>query len=207
MTQNRMVTELTVPRPAPPGTDRADAGRRVPARLTGRPALYLLASLIVSLLAASAAPTPLYALYQQQWGFTAITVTIVFGVYAVAVLIALLIFGRLSDAIGRKPVLLAALAVQVVAMLVYATAGGVGELLAARIIQGLGTGAALGAIGAAMLDVDKARGALANALSPGLGTGSGALLSALFVAFLPAPSHLIYYALIAVFAFISSYPR
>ena len=170
------------------------------ARVAGRPALYLLASLVVSLLAGSAAPTPLYAIYQRQWGFSPITTTIVFGVYAVAVLAALLALGRLSDSVGRKPVLLAALGVQVASMLVFATAGGVGELMAARVVQGLATGAALGAIGAGMLDVDRERGALANALSPGLGTGSGALVSAVFVQFLPAPTHLIYFALIGVFA-------
>jgi MFS family permease len=174
------------------------SGRR--ARLSGLPALVLLASLIVSLLAASAAPTPLYAIYQQRWGFSPVTTTIVFGVYAVAVLGSLLTFGRLSDYAGRRPVLLTALAVQVVSLIVFAIAGGVGDLLIARVIQGLATGAALGAIGAAMLDIDRERGALANAMSPGLGTGSGALLSALFVRYLPAPTHLIYLALIAVIA-------
>ena len=78
-------------------------------RLTGRPAMYLLASLIVALLAASSAPTPLYAIYQARWGFTPITTTVVFGVYAVAVLAALLTLGKLSDHVGRRPVLLAAL--------------------------------------------------------------------------------------------------
>jgi Major Facilitator Superfamily len=170
---------------------------RVP-RIAGTPALVLLASLIVSMLAASAAPTPLYAFYQREWGFTPITTTIVFGVYAVAVLASLLTFGRLSDYAGRRPVLLVALAVQVVSLLVYASAGGVGELMAARVIQGLSTGAALGAIGAGMLDVSRDRGPLANALSPGIGTGSGALLSALFIRFLPAPAHLIYLVLAGV---------
>src|SRR5579864_2700073 len=177
---------------------RGRAARR--ARLSGLPALVLLASLIVSLLAASAAPTPLYAIYQQRWGFSPVTTTIVFGVYAVAVLGSLLTFGRLSDYAGRRPVLLTALAVQVASLVVFATAGGVGDLLIARVIQGLATGAALGAIGAAMLDIDRERGALANAMSPGLGTGSGALLSALFVRYLPAPTHLVYLALIAVIA-------
>jgi hypothetical protein len=167
-------------------------------RIAGTPALVLLASLIVSLLAASSAPTPLYALYQQSWHFTPITTTIVFGVYALAVLASLLAFGRLSDYTGRRPVLLAALGVQVIALVMFATAGGVGELLAARVVQGLSTGAAIGAIGAAMLDIDRERGTLANALSPGLGTGSGALLSALLVQFLPAPTHLIFLVLIAV---------
>jgi hypothetical protein len=164
----------------------------------GTPALVLLASLIVSLLAASAAPTPLYALYQRSWHFTPITTTIVFGVYALAVLASLLTFGRLSDYTGRRPVLLAALGVQAASLLIFAGADGVGQLLVARIVQGVATGAAIGAIGAAMLDIDRERGALANALSPGLGTGSGALLSALFVQFLPAPTHLIYLALIGV---------
>src|SRR5580700_4258261 len=100
-----------------------------PWRLTGRPALYLLASLIVALLAASAAPTPLYAIYQARWHFTPITTTVVFGVYAVAVLASLLTLGKLSDHVGRRPVLLAALAVQAASLLVFTTAGGVPELL------------------------------------------------------------------------------
>jgi MFS family permease len=167
-------------------------------RLSGRPALYLLASLIVSALAASAAPTPLYATYQAQWGFSAITTTIVFGVYAVVVLAGLLTLGRLSDHIGRRPVLLAALAVQALSLVVFTTASGVPELLLARVIQGVSTGAALGAIGAGMLDIDRERGTLANAVSPGLGTGSGALLSALAIRYLPAPEHLIYLFLLGV---------
>jgi MFS family permease len=169
-------------------------------RLTGRPAMYLLASLIVALLAASSAPTPLYAIYQARWGFTPITTTVVFGVYAVAVLAALLTLGKLSDHVGRRPVLLAALTVQAASLLVFATASGVPALLAARVIQGLSTGAALGAIGAGMLDVDRERGTFANAVVPGMGTGSGALLSGLAVRYLPAPTHLIYLALLGVIA-------
>jgi MFS family permease len=114
------------------------------------------------------------------------------------VLAALLALGRLSDYLGRRPVLLAALTVQVISLLVFTTATGTSELLAARVIQGLSTGVALGAVGAGMLDIDRERGALANALSPGLGTGSGALVSALLVRYLPAPTHLVYLVLIAV---------
>jgi predicted MFS family arabinose efflux permease len=167
-------------------------------RLSGQPALYLLASLTVSLLAASSAPTPLYATYQRLWGFSPITTTVVFGVYAVAVLSSLLAFGGLSDHIGRRPVLLVALAVQAISLAVFATAGGVPELLAARIIQGVSTGAALGAIGAGMLDIDRAKGTIANAVSPGMGTGLGSILSALAVQYLPAPTRLIYLVLLGV---------
>jgi MFS family permease len=202
MTTRAQTLTTDPPRPAsrpaaqarPTGLPRAGGWR-----LSGRPALYLLASLIVTLLAASAAPTPLYAIYQARWGFTPITTTIVFGVYAVAVLASLLTVGKLSDHIGRRPVLLAAITVQAAALLVFTIASGVPELLIARIVQGLGTGAALGAIGAGLLDVDRERGTFANSVAPAIGTGSGVLLSALAVRYLPAPTHLIYLALMGVF--------
>jgi MFS family permease len=80
-------------------------------RLPPRVALYLQASIIVTFLAASSAPTPLYAVYQAKWGFTPITITTVFGIYALAVLAALLTVGSLSDYVGRRPVLLSAIAI------------------------------------------------------------------------------------------------
>jgi len=169
-------------------------------RLSGRPAVVVLASVIVALLASSAAPTPLYAIYQARWHFTPITTTVVFGVYAVAVLVALLTLGKVSDYVGRRPVLLTAIAVQAGSLVIFATATGVPALLSARVVQGLSTGAALGAIGAAMLDMDRERGTFANAVAPGMGTASGAILSALAVRFLPDPTHLIYLALIGVLA-------
>jgi len=170
-----------------------------PARRPGPGSLILLASIVVSFLAASSAPTPLYATYAAQWHFSPITTTIVFGIYAIAVLLSLLIAGRLSDHIGRRPVLLAALALQIAAAIVLATAGGVGTLLLGRVLQGIATGGAIGALGAAMLDVDRGRGTLANAAAPGIGTGLGALLSGWLVQYAPAPTHLVYLVLIAVF--------
>jgi predicted MFS family arabinose efflux permease len=169
-------------------------------QLSGRPAVFVLASLVVALLASSAAPTPLYAIYQAQWHFTPITTTVVFGVYAVAVLVSLLTLGKLSDHVGRRPVLLTAIIVHAGSLVIFATATGVPALLTARVVQGLSTGAALGAIGAAMLDMDRDLGTFANAVAPGMGTASGAILSALAVRFLPDPTHLIYLALIGVLA-------
>src|SRR5258706_7216596 len=80
--------------------------------LSRNAAFYLLASITVSFLASSSAPTPLYSLYQTQWGFSSITVTVIFGIYAISVLAALLFVGRLSDHLGRRPVLIASTAVQ-----------------------------------------------------------------------------------------------
>jgi predicted MFS family arabinose efflux permease len=187
---------VTAPLLHPQRGAHAAARRR---RLPGTVAFYLLASIIVAFLAGSSAPTPLYAVYAARWSFSPITTTVVFGVYALAVLTALLIVGRLSDHIGRRPVLLAALAVQAATMAVFITADGVPQLLAARIIQGLSTGAAAGAIGAGMLDLNKTRGTIANAVAPITGTASGALGSGLLVQYLPQPTHLVYLVLLGVF--------
>jgi predicted MFS family arabinose efflux permease len=167
--------------------------------LSRKAAFYLLLSITVSFLAGSSAPTPLYALYQAQWGFSPITVTIIFGIYAIAVLTALLFVGRLSDHLGRRPVLLAAIAAQIATMGIFATASGVEDLVLARIIQGLATGAAVGAVGAGMIDLNKERGATANAVAPTFGTATGGILSGYLVQYLPAPTHLVYAVLCVIF--------
>lgn len=186
-----MSTMTTLPAPR-----RLDAA---PSRLPNGVAFYLLASIVTFFLAASAAPTPLYAVYQARWGFSPITTTIVFGVYALAVLLALLTVGSLSDHIGRRPVLVVAIALQAISMLVFATATGVTELIVARVIQGLATGAAVGAVGAGMLDLNKTKGTIVNAVAPLTGTATGGILAGLLVQFLPAPAHLVYLVLFVVF--------
>jgi MFS family permease len=161
-------------------------------------AFYLLASIIVSFLAGSSAPTPLYATYQAKWGFSAITVTVIFGIYALVFLAALLSVGSLSDHVGRRPVVLVAIILQAVAMVVFAQAGSVTVLLGARVLQGLSAGGAVGALGAGMLDLDKAKGTLANAASPAIGTATGALGAGLLVVYLPDPTRLVYLVLLAI---------
>jgi MFS family permease len=111
--------------------------------------------------------------FQAEWGFSPITITVVFGVYALAVLAALLTVGKLSDHIGRRPVLIAALITQIVALTVFATAGDVTALMLARIVQGLSTGAAVGALGAGLLDIDRVKGTVANGVAPVAGTATG----------------------------------
>lgn len=189
-------TPIPLPPPGSPSTKPAGRLRR---HLPDRVAFYLQASIVVSFLAASSAPTPLYQAYEADWHFSPITTTIVFGVYAVVVLATLLVVGSLSDHAGRRPVLLTAIALQAASMLVFAAADNVSMLMAARIVQGLATGSALGAVGAGMLDLDRAKGTLTNAVAPPVGTGSGALLSGLLVQYLPAPERLVYLVLFGVF--------
>jgi MFS family permease len=146
-------------------------------RLSKNAAFYLQASIILFFLAGSSAVTPLYAVYQAAWGFSPITTTLIFGVYAVAVLAALLVVGSLSDHVGRRPVLLVATIIQAATMAIFANAGGIATLAIARVVQGLATGAAAGAIGAGMIDLDRNKGTTANAVAPMLGTAMGGLMS------------------------------
>ncbi len=167
--------------------------------LSPRIAFYLEASVTLGFLAGSAAPTPLYAVYREAWGFSPTMLTVAFGIYALAVLAALLVTGRLSDHIGRRPVLIAAAATQALVMVVFATAHSLGDLMLGRVLQGLSAGAAVAAVGAGLLDLDKTRGAVANAVAPMLGTGLGGIVAGLMVQYLPAPTHLVYEVLGVVF--------
>jgi MFS family permease len=171
---------------------RDRAARSAGRRLSPAAAFLLLASITVSFLAGSSAPTPLYPLYMAQWGLTPLTITMIFGIYALAVLLALLVAGRLSDHLGRRPVLLTAALAQAATMVLFGFATSLTGLLLARVVQGLTTGAAIGAVGAAMIDLDKTRGTVANAVAPPFGTAMGALVAGVLVQYLPFPTHLVY---------------
>ncbi|MEV8017787.1 MFS transporter [Streptomyces sp. NPDC086554] len=164
---------------------------------------WLIATVQALLLFASSAPSPLYGVYQAEWGFSAIMLTAVFAMYAIALLVALLVVGGFSDHVGRRKVLGAALVVEVVSMLLFITADGVGPLLAARVVQGLATGAATGATSSAMLDLqppDRPRiGPLVNSLAPVVGLALGGLGSGLLVEYAPAPKTLVYALLLVAF--------
>lgn len=163
-------------------------------------AFWSIAGVLLLVLAASGVPSPLYRVYQEQLGFSSGVLTVVFGVYAFALLASLLVVGALSDHIGRRPVLVAALLLQAAAMVIFLLADGVGWLMAARIVQGLSMGALTGSLGAALLDFqrsDKPLGALVNSASPGLGLSLGALGAGLLVAFVPDPTNWVFGVLTA----------
>ncbi|MEV4343276.1 MFS transporter [Actinoplanes sp. NPDC049596] len=151
---------------------------------------------------AAAAPSPLYADYAARWHFTDSTLTIVFAVYAVPLLVSLLAFGGLSDEIGRKPVALTASALLAVSLVLFATADGLAYLIAARALQGFATGLFTAVASAALLDLQpRRRPGLASLLGAGLSTGGlavGSLLSGLLVQYAWSPSRLTYLVILAV---------
>ena len=158
------------------------------------PGAMTIFSFVASVLiaASSGAPTPLYRLYQDSMHLTPLLITIVFSVYAVSLLAALLTVGGLSDYVGRRPVILGALLLDVAAMVLFATAADVAQLILARAVQGICVGTATTALGAAILDTNRPRGPLLNSVTAFLGLMVGSLGSAVLVTFAPDPLHLIY---------------
>jgi MFS family permease len=169
-----------------------------------RPAAYLLAAAAISLaLFASGTPSPLYGTYAELWGFSSLVLTLVYATYAFGVLATLILAGRLSDEVGRRPVLIVATATLAVVTVPFMLADSVAWLFVARGIQGLATGLALSAASAALLDLHPSRDPVAVGLTNGvastIGMGTGVLTSAAIVPFLPAPRVLPYVLLLVLF--------
>jgi MFS family permease len=166
---------------------------------------YALAGAIIGLaLFASGTPSPLYGIYRELWGFSPLVLTLVYATYAFGVLVALLLAGRVSDDVGRRPVLLVALGTLMGSTVLFMVADSVAWLFVARAVQGVATGLALGAASAALLDLhprrDPAGVGLTNGVVSAGGMGLGVLVSAAFVELAPAPRVLPYAALLVLFA-------
>lgn len=170
-----------------------------PLRLGSTQALWLKGLVLLTFLAASSVPSPLYALYRASWGFSPLALTVVFASYALAMLLALLVFGALSDYRGRREVVLIALVLEIVSVVLFWRADSVEWLLAARIIQGAATGIATSALGAGLVDLHRERGSLINSVAPMVGLGVGGLGASILVQFAPAPTHLVFELLLVAF--------
>src|SRR4051812_31910962 len=146
--------------------------------------------------ATGAAPTPLYYEYQQHFGLTPFMITMIFAAYVMCLLLALLTVGSLSDYIGRRPTILAALALNVLAMILFVTAGSAATLIVARALQGFATGVAITTLAAIILDTDKERAPLLNSFTAFAGLSAGTLGAGALVTFAPAPEQLVFLVLL-----------
>jgi MFS family permease len=171
-----------------------------PGRMSRGAALWLNAAIMITYFAASTAPSPLYAVYREAWGFSALTLALVFASYAFALLAALLVLGALSDHRGRREVVIVGLVIELASIVLFRHAGSVQWLFVARIVQGLATGIATSALSAGLLDLHRERGSLLNSVSPLLGMGLGALGAGALAEFAPAPTRLVFDVLLAILA-------
>lgn len=175
------------------------SARRLPRGLS----FWLVGAVFVLLMFAVSAPSPLYSVYQAQWRFSETTLTAVFAVYALALLVTLLFAGALSDHLGRRPVILAALIVELAALAMFITAHGVALLFLARVLQGIATGAATGALSAGLIELqpegETRLAPLVNSSAPSLGLAAGALVTSVLVQYGPIPTRLVFWILVGCF--------
>ena len=154
------------------------------------------------LLAGTNVPTPLYRTYQVSFGFGDATLTAVFAVYVAALIPSLLVAGPLADAIGRRTVLVPAIALAAAGAALLAAAQGTAWLYVGRLVQGLALGAASGAVTALLVEReprgDRRRGAMVAALAAVAGVGFGPLLGGVVAQYLPEPTVLPYLVEIAL---------
>jgi MFS family permease len=143
-------------------------------------------------------PTPLYPLYRQAFGFSGVTLTLIYATYVLGNLAALLLFGRLADQISRRAASLPAVAVGIASTIVFAAAQGTGWLFAARALSGFSTGLASGAATAWIAELygGRDRGGAARIASGAnfFGCAAGPLIGGLFAQFAFAPLRLPFFA-------------
>jgi MFS family permease len=142
-------------------------------------------------------PTPMYALYADRMHFAVLTTTIIYATYAGGVLFALLVFGRWSDALGRRPVLLAGVLCALLSAVLFLLAHSVPELLVARVLSGLSAGLFTGTATAAIIESApeswRNRAAAVATIANIGGLGLGPLLAGVLVQYAPAPLYLSFF--------------
>ena len=162
--------------------------RAVPSDIAFWLAAYVFAAVILG----TAVPAPLYAIYQRQWHFSSAVLTLIFAVYAAAVLAALLLAGQSSDQTGRKPVMAAALGFSAASTVVFILASSPGWLYPARILSGVSAGLMTGAATAALTEMTRESAARrASVVAAAMNTGAaalGPLMAGLFAQYLPQPT-------------------
>jgi MFS family permease len=185
------ISELTAP----------TATRRRPTLAAGL-ALTGVAITFTSLYVAAGALTPLLVVYQDEWKLSGALLTLAFAAYAVGFLAAVLTLGSLSDRIGRRPVLLGALTVQMASNIMFLVAPGIGWVIAGRIVQGIAGGAATTAFTAALVEFAppnrKRLGAILGSVGVTGGLGLGSLLAGVAIQFTTSANAIVFVVLTIV---------
>jgi MFS family permease len=170
--------------------------------LSGGVALGGTALAFASLYLAAGALMPLLVVYQERWHLSAALLTLTFAVFAGGFLAALLTLGAVSDHVGRRPVLMSALVVQLASNLIFLAAPDIGWVIAGRVVQGVATGAATTAFTAALVELAppnrKKLGAIAGSVGLTGGLGLGSLLAGLTIQFTDDANSVIFVVLTIV---------
>ncbi|MBE1609264.1 MFS transporter [Actinopolymorpha pittospori] len=168
------------------------------------PAVPIAAYAFAVAMSGTTLPTPLYTLYQAQYGFSSLIVTVIFAAYAVGVIATLFLCGQLSDTIGRRPVLVAGLVLAAASALCFLFEGGLPALFAGRVLSGLSAGLFTGSATVAIVELAperlRGRATLVATVANMGGLGVGPLLAGLLSEYAPAPLGLVFVVNLALVA-------
>jgi MFS family permease len=161
-------------------------------RRTSPVAFWLVAYAFAVTMLGTTLPTPIYVIYQAQWQFSTSLITLIFAVYALGVLAALLAAGRSSDQVGRRPVLATAIGLSIVSAVTFILAPDVGWLFVGRVLSGLSAGLMTGTATAALTETagpgSGRRASLVSTTANMGGLGLGPLLAGLLAQYAPEPT-------------------
>ncbi|MEO8005566.1 MAG: MFS transporter [Betaproteobacteria bacterium] len=178
-----------------------------PRTLSPRTAFWVAAAVIVHTLWTSAAPAVTYPLYAAQWHLTPTVTTAIFAVYPIAVVVALLVFGNLSDHVGRRTAILFGLAASLAGVLLFAVAQSVAWVFVGRALMGIGVGLSTSPATAAMIEYSAGNGSqrasVVTTAATGVGFALAMLVGGALIQYAPFPMHLNFWILSAVLAVLS----
>ena len=164
------------------------------ARLGARAGFVVTTYAFAATMLGTTVPTPLYSIYQRELGFSELMITVIFATYAAGVIGALLLLGRLSDSVGRRPVLLFGLSLSALSAVTFLLAHSLALLLVGRMLSGLSAGIFTGTATATLVDFAgperRGRATLIAALANMLGLGCGPLLAGSLAQLAPLPLRL-----------------
>ncbi|HKC27069.1 MAG TPA: MFS transporter [Jatrophihabitans sp.] len=188
------------------GHDAGQASDSVRSVRRHRTGFWLIAFAFATAMAFSTVPTPLYSIYQTRDGFSTFAVTVVFAAYAIGVLTSLLLAGHVSDSVGRKRVLIAALALELGSAVLFLTVLSFPGLVVARVISGLGVGLMTATATAHLQELHAAhrpgasteRFAIVSTAANIGGIGLGSLVSGVLAQFVASPLRVPYLVFVAL---------
>ena len=176
-------------------------GRAVGAQAATKRGFWIVAAIFVAVQAGGTIPIPLYVIWQPRYGFSAAVLTMIFAVYTIGTLLALLLLAPLSDQLGRRPALLAAIALGAASAGVFLVANSVAALLVARFLSGVASGLVAATATAALAELEpegRARRASLVATAANLGgLGLGSLFAGIVAQYGHDPTKLVFWIYLA----------
>jgi len=170
--------------------------------LSSRVAFWVSSAVVIVGIWASASPSVVYSLYISEWHLTTVITTALFATYPIALVVTLIVFGDISDYVGRRAAIVVSVGLSASGVLLFAVGPDLGWLFLARVIQGIGVGVGVSAASAAMAEfVPRGNIAFASSVhtaSTAMGLTLSAIIGGALVEYAPYPTRGTFWVLVVV---------